>query len=110
MNNEKNLNTLEGKSLKCPKCGNINIGWQTNCLICSADLMASEVQEESVYKCPSCNAIVEKGQKFCTSCGSKLPENPKVVVEDSENVKKCSNCGAELKQGAKFCTECGGKV
>ena len=110
MNNEKNLKTLEWKNLKCPKCGKTNIGWQTNCLICGADLMASEVNEKSIYKCPSCDAIVNKGQKFCTSCGSKLSENLEDAIEESSNVKKCSNCGTELKLGTKFCTECGTKV
>lgn len=69
-----------------------------------------ESQAESIYRCPSCNAIVKKGQKFCTSCGNKIPENLEAVVEETSSVKKCPKCGAELPPGAKFCTSCGAKV
>ena len=110
MNNEKNLKTLEWKNLKCPKCGKTNIGWQSQCLLCGADLLASGIQNQSVSKCLSCGATVNKGQKFCTVCGNKLPEEIEAVVEESPTVKKCPKCGAELKLGAKFCTTCGTKV
>ena len=110
MNNKNNFNTMEWKNLQCPKCCKINIGWQSHCLLCGADLSASGVQEDTVFKCLSCGGIVNKGQKFCTRCGYKFPEDLEDKVEESSNVKKCSNCGAELKAGAKFCTACGSKV
>ncbi len=69
-----------------------------------------ELKEESIYKCPSCGAIVDKDQKFCTSCGHKLPEDLEPVAEESPEIKICPKCGAELKPGTKFCTECGAKV
>ncbi len=48
--------------------------------------------------CPSCNAAVAKGTKFCPSCGTQLPE-----------AKKCTGCGAELAAGTVFCPNCGTK-
>ena len=109
MNNENNFNTSEWKNLKCPKCGKTNIGWQTHCLLCGADLSTSGVQEEPVYKCPYCDAKVMKGQKFCTECGHKLPEKlEEVNAVPSE--KRCPKCGALLEPGTKFCTQCGAKV
>lgn len=98
------------QNIKCPKCGKTNIGWQSDCLLCGADLMFLDIQKESIYKCPSCSATVNKGEKFCTSCGNKLSENIEAVEEESPKVQKCSNCGTVLKPGAKFCTKCGTKV
>lgn len=49
--------------------------------------------------CPSCNATLVKGTKFCPSCGTQLPE-----------AKKCTGCGAELATGAVFCPNCGTKA
>ncbi len=71
---------------------------------------SEESSVELIYKCPSCGAIINKGQKFCTSCGFKLPENLEPVAEESPEIKICPKCGAELKPGTKFCTECGAKV
>ena len=50
-------------------------------------------------KCPSCGANVQKGAKFCSECGAKMPVS-----------KFCSECGAKLSDTAKFCSECGHKV
>ena len=105
MNNKNNI----WKNLKCPKCGKTNIGWQTNCLICGANLLSSDIPKETVYKCPYCGAKVKKGQKFCTECGHKLPEKLEAVNEVPTE-KRCPKCGAILKPGAKFCTQCGAKV
>lgn len=106
MNNKDNL---KWKNIKCPKCGKTNIGWQSNCLFCGADLSASKIHKKVIYKCPFCGAEVKKGQKFCTQCGAKLPENLEPIQEE-QSVKRCPVCGAELKPGAKFCTQCGAKI
>lgn len=50
--------------------------------------------DDSQVTCPSCNSSVEKGVKFCPSCGGKL------VVE-------CPNCNAAVGLGVKFCPDCG---
>ena len=50
-------------------------------------------------KCPNCGATVQKGAKFCSECGTKMPVS-----------KFCSACGAKLGDNAKFCSECGHKA
>jgi membrane protease subunit (stomatin/prohibitin family) len=47
--------------------------------------------------CPSCQAQVREGAKFCDSCGSKMQA-------------QCAGCQAELRPGAKFCDSCGTAV
>jgi membrane protease subunit (stomatin/prohibitin family) len=46
--------------------------------------------------CPSCQAPVNAGAKFCGSCGAAQPQT-----------RHCTNCGGELAAGSKFCGECG---
>ena len=49
--------------------------------------------------CPNCKTAVPKGAKFCSSCGSPIPqEQPK---------KFCTECGAQVEGNAKFCPNCG---
>ena len=52
------------------------------------------------WECPTCNNLVDGN--FCTYCGTKRPEQPKI--------KFCSNCGTKLQEGDKFCPQCGEKV
>jgi membrane protease subunit (stomatin/prohibitin family) len=47
--------------------------------------------------CPSCQAQVREGAKFCDSCGTKMQA-------------QCANCQSELRPGAKFCDSCGTAV
>lgn len=53
----------QGKS--CPKCGTrvLNCGMQTGLGV-------------NTLKCPSCEATVKVGDKFCTECGAAIPERP----------------------------------
>jgi membrane protease subunit (stomatin/prohibitin family) len=51
----------------------------------------------STVACPSCQAQVREGAKFCDSCGSKMQA-------------QCASCQAELRPGAKFCDSCGTAV
>lgn len=74
--------------------------------------------------CPQCKAINRKGQKFCSSCGSKLgAQCPHCLADIPFGVKfcpecgqltqityTCPSCGATLREGAKFCAECGTRV
>lgn len=48
--------------------------------------------------CPSCQAAVAPGQKFCGNCGVPLATAP------------CPKCQAPLAPGAKFCGNCGNAV
>ena len=62
--------------------------------------------------CPDCGKEV-KDAKFCSNCGSPLPEITEDPVEDvieTNVVKKtkfCSNCGTELDASVVVCPECG---
>jgi len=47
-----------------------------------------------VLECASCNSENPRNNKFCGSCGAKLP-------------LLCSSCGAEISAGSKFCGQCG---
>ena len=49
-------------------------------------------------ECIKCGALIKKGSKFCSECGSK------------QEAKFCPKCGARVKETAKFCTECGEKL
>jgi len=46
--------------------------------------------------CPTCNAAVISGAKFCQSCGNEIP-----------TANYCSNCGSIVQAGASFCSGCG---
>lgn len=56
--------------------------------------------------CPVCGKPVKESAKFCTSCGSQIPE----IAERLNAQKICSSCGAEMDKDAMFCTECGTRV
>jgi class 3 adenylate cyclase len=45
-------------------------------------------------QCPSCNASLKEGSKFCEHCGSALP-------------RVCLACGHANSAQARFCSECG---
>ena len=44
--------------------------------------------------CPSCQAAVPEGAKFCMACGNSL-------------FASCPECGTELPAQARFCLNCG---
>lgn len=50
--------------------------------------------------CTNCGAELNDGMKFCSGCGTPVPQQ-----EEKKNI--CSNCGAEIKDGMKFCSSCG---
>lgn len=54
--------------------------------------------------CPSCGATFPAETKFCTCCGTKLPDTPQ-----PEPVKTmfCFNCGAKIPAEAAVCPSCG---
>ena len=49
-----------------------------------------------MVKCSNCGAELDSGARFCTECGTKVPQ-----------VKLCIQCQKELPINAKFCSECG---
>jgi class 3 adenylate cyclase/predicted ATPase len=48
-------------------------------------------------ECPSCQARLPEGGRFCDECGAPVP-----IV--------CQSCGAPNRQGAKFCAKCGSEL
>ncbi|MBQ8967356.1 zinc ribbon domain-containing protein [Ruminococcus sp.] len=52
--------------------------------------------------CPECNFPYEEGQKFCNTCGCKLP----VIIKQ----KICPVCGNTLLENTKVCNICGTPV
>ena len=67
------------------------------------------MEVKSVKLCIGCGTEMERGQVFCSKCGTRnepvaapQPPQPQAVT--------CVNCGAVLSEGAIFCTNCGTKV
>lgn len=73
--------------------------------------------------CYKCGNAIEYGCKFCTTCGTAVPEGMLVEVKketkekanaevDSMNERNafCVKCGAKLEADAIFCEMCGGKI
>jgi hypothetical protein len=56
-----------------------------------------DMTQQMVAACPSCQARLSPGARFCASCGNAVA------------VKKtfCSQCGGETPAGARFCPGCG---
>ncbi len=87
---------------------------------------AGAAQAASGTPCPSCQAMVPDGSKFCPGCGEKMasealcpgcqtpnPPNSKFCSNCGQNLlegPKCAGCGKDLEAGAKFCPDCGQKV
>lgn len=71
--------------------------------------------------CSGCGRVVKGAVKFCTFCGTKMPDidmnampqyelpNNKTVIKNQSG-ELCRKCGAPLKVGAAFCVNCGTPV
>lgn len=57
----------------------------------------------SAANCTSCGANILVGQKFCSSCGTRIPE-------EEPHIHKCLSCGTELSENQAFCPMCGIRV
>ena len=53
-------------------------------------------RDDDRVSCSNCGEKIEKGAKFCPSCGKK-----------TTNGEICPKCGKEVEDGAKFCQFCG---
>lgn len=53
-----------------------------------------------VVICPDCGAEYGEGAKFCSACGTRLPE-------PAPAKRFCTGCGAEVTEGMRFCSTCG---
>ncbi len=68
-----------------------------------AEAEAAREAEEADRTCPNCGKVNAEGCKFCSDCGTKLPE--KIEVKK----RFCTECGAEVADGMKFCSGCGAR-
>lgn len=67
---------------------------------------------ESFDTCGSCGALVEKGMRFCTTCGKPMEAVTAEVMEEATAIEEsskrvCANCGAMVEEDMRFCTTCG---
>lgn len=54
------------------------------------------MQTEELSLCPTCSHPVPYGNRFCSQCGTQLPQ-----------VKTCTQCGHAMQPGNRFCGQCG---
>ena len=59
----------------------------------------------SAERCEKCGASLVKGSRFCSSCGTPVPEN----APEKKSVF-CPYCGKELPADSTFCLICGKKI
>ncbi len=61
--------------------------------------------------CPNCGKQLSKDARFCSSCGTQLPEPaPAPAPVEEKRPTVCPNCGSTLAADAMFCAICGTKV
>ena len=59
--------------------------------------------------CKKCGKEIDKGVKFCPSCGTAVQQAaPKETTE--KKPVNCANCGTPINKGVKFCPSCGTAV
>lgn len=61
---------------------------------------------KGVVRCEKCGAEVGNNVAFCSSCGSPMPKNENIPV-NNPNLIKCMGCGAMIDKNMRFCTSCG---
>ena len=64
-----------------------------------------QAAQVEMMSCPKCQAMIKKGSKFCSECGSKV----EVAAPSATKPKFCPQCGTPADPNMKFCTECGKK-
>ncbi len=79
-------------------------------------------KESTIGFCSKCGSSISYGCKFCTSCGTPVPESmlaeadeaKKAAEQASQNNSErpmfCQQCGAKLEADVSFCESCGTKV
>lgn len=58
-------------------------------------------------KCPSCNADLFIGQRFCSVCGANIDEYERKRKETSTKIVHCKYCNAEMLESDRVCGQCG---
>lgn len=91
----------------CPRCGGINLGDLTHCLLCQADLpRVPESPHRPPPECPGCGAALRANARFCGRCGMVISA-PAPPEPASAPPPACPQCGRPLNPGARFCGGCG---
>lgn len=112
---------IEGKTMKCLKCGSENSAGANFCRGCGSGLNMSEpVAAVTTVPCLSCGQSNVPGKKFCSKCGASMTAQVPLPVEQPQQAiikiasatpdgesKSCPMCGNSLKLAAKFCGKCG---
>ncbi len=60
-------------------------------------------ETDNTIVCSSCGKAINKGSKFCSSCGAPIMP----LTEEKPKNRVCPNCGNVVPPDLKFCTECG---
>ncbi len=58
-------------------------------------------------RCPSCNAVQPIEARFCSVCGTRMPEREAPAEAPAADAEYCPSCGSLRKNGAAFCDVCG---
>lgn len=61
---------------------------------------------KGVVRCEKCGAEVASTSAFCNSCGTAIPKQPEVSL-DNDDLIKCTGCEAMIDKNMRFCTSCG---
>jgi len=94
---------LHATPLICPHCGSADLTrdpehpHEFGCAHCrtrSRMLPRQSMLLMLGWLCPACGHDNERGNRFCTQCGTPL-------------TKPCPNCGAAMRVADKFCNACG---
>lgn len=62
---------------------------------------------KGIVKCPNCGAEVSVGAVFCSTCGSKMPQEQQEEESVPEGMRHCPGCDAVVPKENLFCTQCG---
>ena len=65
---------------------------------------------KGIVKCSNCGAEVNAGAVFCSTCGSKMPQEQKEEEAVPEGMRRCPGCDAVVPKENLFCTQCGMKL
>ena len=68
----------------------------------------NKITQNNTGVCQNCDAVLQYGQKFCSSCGQKVGDKP--MEPEKKEKLLCPDCGANITDDLIFCTECGERL
>lgn len=72
-----------------------------------------EAEKNGIHRCYECGALLDEGDKFCSSCGARvldLDEEDFIEAEVRPQTRTCLHCSYEMDEEASFCPRCGSQV